>query len=314
MKTINLMLSAFMLLFLFTQCEDNNDDDNMPMTYNPDDAEVVSVDRFSEDAGNLFVRTDENDLPDPNEPIDFDQAPFITKGLSPSGGMVQYYNFDVMPVEAAPIYVLFRDGEDTPVEGQLNIINVIPGDEGYNDFWHVNKVTVPADYVANEVASAAEIMERGYTMEPTNMLVNCPVVPKGSTADMRFGVDEETGLVSGWYKKQVVMYFTFAEKQLTLSDPSMPDVPLSDIMVSFNINPDEDGGGPPSGFMTEEGNMQTHNVVETVPTDDAYSPFWLVNIYDNADFDMVSDWSSAMDATILAEGAAMVNCPIVSVQ
>jgi len=59
---------------------------------------------------------------------------------------------------------------------------------------------------------------------------------------------------------------------------------------------------------------QTHNVPETIPTDAAYSPLWDVQIYDNAAFDMVSDLSSAEMTNIMAVDAAIVNCPIVSVQ
>ncbi len=61
------------------------------------------------------------------------------------------------------------------------------------------------------------------------------------------------------------------------------------------------------------GTDQTHNVVSTIPTSTGYSPFWDVDVYDNADFDMVMDWTTAMQATLLASGVAKVNCPIVSV-
>ena len=61
--------------------------------------------------------------------------------------------------------------------------------------------------------------------------------------------------------------------------------------------------------------MQTHNVVQTIPTDDDYSPFWDVDVYDNADFDNVIDWESAeLLANYLGIGVALVNCPIVSVE
>jgi hypothetical protein len=59
--------------------------------------------------------------------------------------------------------------------------------------------------------------------------------------------------------------------------------------------------------------MQTHNVVQTLPSDAGYSPLWDVDVYDNADFNSVHDWPSAMDANILATGVALVNCPVVSV-
>ncbi len=282
----------------------------------PNAAEKVVIDRFSESAGTLFVRDGSNGLPESNEPIDFDQEPFITKGLGPDGQKVQYYNFDVQSNISAPIFVLFREGESTPVESQLNILDVIPGDAGYNDFWHVNKVTVPPYYRANTVTRLAEIMEMGYPVERTNLIVNCPVVPEGSTALLRFNMNESNGLTQGWYKNQVVFYFNFQEKELMVELPEEghPEVPLSDILVTFNINPGETGGGPASGFMTEMDSEQTHNVVQTIPTDETYSPFWDVDVYDNADFDMVSDWPSAQSATLLAAGVALVNCPVVDVQ
>jgi len=113
-----------------------------------------------------------------------------------------------------------------------------------------------------------------------------------------------------------VFYFSFEEKELivTLPPAGHPTVPLSPIYVAFNVNPALPGGGPPSGFKTETGSLQTHNVAATLPSDASYSPFWLVNIYDNAEFDNVSNLSTAQSATILASGAANVNCPIVAVQ
>ncbi len=275
----------------------------------------ATVDRFSAEAGGLFVRNETNGLPAANAAIDFDQGPFITKGFGPTGEMVEYYNFDMMPTEPAPIYVLFREGEDAPVEGQLNIIDVIPGDPGYNDFWQVTKVTVPADYLANTLTSLTDISAMGYALEPTSTLVNCPVVPFGSTAVKRLsGV--ANGLVEGWYDGMVVSYFNFSEKPLTTADPLAPVVPVSPIYVMFNTNPGQDGGGPPSGFLTESDSDQTHNVLATVPSDASYSPLWSVNILDNTIFSDIAGLSSVTSAdpsTILVPGAALVNCPVVSV-
>ncbi len=273
-------------------------------------AERAMIDRFSEDAGALFVRTAENGLPEAGAPIDFD-ASFITRGFAPDGSPVSYYNFDVQPTTPAPIYVLFREGSDMPVEGQYNIVDVIPGDDGYNDFWQPFKVTVPANYVANAITSADAITAAGYPMEALDAIVNCPIVPDGSTASLRLNTENTTELVKGWYQDQAVFYFEFSEAPLT---PDNGSVPVSPIYVTFNINPDQPDGGPPSGFVTEMDSDQTHNVVATVPGDEAYSPLWVVNIYDNAEFDLVSDLATAEAATILAAGAALVNCPIVTAE
>ena len=121
---------------------------------------------------------------------------------------------------------------------------------------------MPADYVANTATSLADIQAAGYETEVTSTLVNCPVVPDGSTADLGGGAD---GLTRGWYKDQVVFYFSFEEHALMTTPGG--EVPLSPIYVTFNINPGEPGGGPPSGFLTETGMSQTHNVVATLPGD-----------------------------------------------
>jgi hypothetical protein len=277
----------------------------------PDTAQAVSIDRFSMEAGHLMIRDETNGLPGPNEPIDFDVEPFITKGLGPSGELIAYYNFDVQPTEPAPIFVLFREGEESPVEGQLNIIDDIPGDSDYNDFWEVQKVTVPMNYVANTVTSYTQIMDAGYPIEETIILVNCPVVPEGSSARLRLG-DESPELTRGWYRGMIVHYFNFTEKALMVNESDM--VPTSPIYVTFNINPDMEGGGPGSGFVTDPATARTHNVTATLPDDESYSPLWWVSVYDNADFDHVSDLASASTANILASGVANVNCPVVLVE
>jgi hypothetical protein len=277
--------------------------------HDPATAPVASIDRFSAQAGHLQVRSSSNGLPAANAAVNFDQGPFITQGFGPTGQIVKYYNFDVQPASPAPIYAFFEAGASSPVAGQLNVIDTIPGDAGYNDFWQVMMVTVPNGYVANTIASLSEIRAAGYTITPTNTLVNCPVVPAGSTATLRLG-GGSPGLTQGWYRDHVVNYFNFSEATLTLTNGATPTAP---IYVTFNINPDQPNGGPPSGFKTEAGSTQTHNVAASVPGQAGYSPLWAVAIYDDADFASVSNLTTAMAATSVASGP-LVNCPIVSVQ
>lgn len=144
-------------------------------------------------------------------------------------------------------------------------------------------------------------------MTPTETVVNCPVVPEGSVAVQRLRGRAE--LFRGWYAGKLVHYFSFEEHPLTVV---ADQVPLASIFVTFNINPDQPGGGPPSGFVTEPGSTATHNVVDSVPGTAGYSPLWSVNVYDRADFDAVTDLASAETSTVLATGVALVNCPVVS--
>jgi hypothetical protein len=274
----------------------------------PATAPRVSIDRFSDTFAHLFKRSANPSLPAANAPINFDQGPFITHGLGPNGEHVAYYNFDVLPAAPAPIYVFFPEGSSSELTTQMHIIDVVPGDAGYNDFWQVVKVTVPASYVPNSVASYAELQAAGFTLTPTNMLVNCPVVPAGSTALLRY-TSEPNGLVQGWYRDQVVEYFSFDEHMLMGAV-----VPTAPIFVTFNINPDPNNpmSGPPSGFVTEPSSMQTHNVASVLPEGAAYSPLWVVIAYDDAAFSSVSNLATVQQAKVLVPDAGLVNCPIVS--
>lgn len=268
-------------------------------------AEKVSVDRFSSTAGHLMVRSASNGLPAANAAINFDVAPFITKGLSKSGTATEYYNFDVQPVTPVPIYVFFKSGASTPISGQNNVINTIPGETGYSDFWIVNKVTVPDTYVPNSMTSEAEILSSGYNIQKTTTIVNCPVVPYGSTASKKFGGGTQA-VTSGWYKSKSVAYFSFGEKDITAT--SNGQVPISPIYVMFNDNTT----GPASGFKTETSTVQTHNVLATVPSDAGYSPLWNVVVLNNSAFAAVINLSTATAAQVLNPSAAFVNCPTVN--
>ncbi|MFN2167556.1 MAG: hypothetical protein ACK2U9_14980, partial [Anaerolineae bacterium] len=125
----------------------------------------VEVDRFSAAAATLMVRTADNGLPGPGEPIAMDAPPFLTTSLGPDGQQVRYYNFDVQPLAPAILYLLFREGEDSPVEGQLPIVNVLPGQPGYCDFWRIYRIIVPPDYVANTVTSFDGVYEAQFFIE-----------------------------------------------------------------------------------------------------------------------------------------------------
>jgi len=314
MNHTKLITLAAMSALLITACKKDEEEvitptPTSPTVHDPATAPRVSVDRFSADAGTLMVRDGLNGLPAANVAINFDQAPFLTKGLGPTGQIVEYYNFDVMPTAAIPIFVCFAPGATSPVSGQLNIIGKIPGEAGYNDFWEVVKVNVPSGYTANTLASQSDVFNSGYSLDYTGILVNCPVVPDGSTATKRLA-GASNALVQCWYDRKVGVYFDFQEAPLMEASNA---VPTSPIYVIFNINPDQPMGGPPSGFVVEPGTMQTHNVLATLPGIGAYSPLWSVSVINNSDFATVSDLNTAQAANIMAMNVMNVNCPVVSV-
>ncbi len=270
---------------------------------------LVSVDRFSAAAGHLQVRTATNGLPGPNAPIAFDRAPFITKGFGPKGQPIAYYNFDVQPMQAAPVYAL-RGPDGRAVPGQLLIIDAVPGDPGYSDLHQLVLVTVPPLYRVNSVTSGAAIRSAGWPIEQSTTIINAPVVPAGSTARLRAG-GAPTEAHAEWYRGQKAEYLLF---ESMLTGTATGTTPVSPIFVTFNRNPGTPGGGPGSGFKTESGSDQTHNVAATVPGDPGYSPLWQVSVYDNANFAVVRDLASIAHVRVLAANVATVNCPIVTIR
>lgn len=220
---------------------------------------------------------------------------------------VVYYDFganthasaDGLEVITAPIYVLVtgfdESGNPQAVEGQYNIIDVVPGDEGYSDLWEVTFVTVPEDYEANTITSAQEILEAGYELTVPGIYVNCPVVPTGSTLDN----PDAANLVTGWYKGQEVSYFDFG-----LNDPIT--APIYAFITGF-----DDAGNP----LFVEGQ---NNVIGVVPGDEGYSAFWYVNLVVVQE-DYIANSITSFDQVdtgmyeILQPGL-LVNCPVVPTQ
>jgi hypothetical protein len=180
------------------------------------------------------------------------------------GREVQYYDFGATTpltegssVLTAPIYafVTGMDAQGNPhlVEGQHNIVGVVPGDEGYTDLWQVMLVTVGSDYEADSVKSVSGVMSGGFEVTETDMFVNCPVVPEGSTLE---GGEE---LVQGWYNNEAVFYPDFG------ANP-----PVAIPIYAFITGMGADG----SPQLVEGQN----NIIDAVPGDAAYSAFWRVNL------------------------------------
>jgi len=265
---------------------------------------LVSIDRFAPGVGHLQLRDGMRALPGPDEPIDFDVEPFITSGLGPDGAKVRYYNFDVQPRRPALVYRFVWAGSRRPLAHQPDVIDAIPGDPGYSDFARVAWVEVPHGET-RLVTSAAEIVARRLRVTFDRAVEDCPVVPRGSRARENPG-----GLTEELYRGERVVCLRFTDFRLEIGDDGL--VPTSPIYVAFSVNPGEPSGGPASGFHTEPGTAQTHNVVLSVPGDLDYSPLWDVNIYDTMAFAHVANADDAGRAPALGRGG-FVNCPIVFV-
>ncbi|HEX6030427.1 MAG TPA: hypothetical protein VFY90_03275 [Tepidiformaceae bacterium] len=218
------------------------------------------------------------------------------------GREVKYYDFGTRTtlagsgprVATAPIFVLIKgmkaDGTPDMVQDQHNIVTVMPGDAGYSDLWQVNLVTVPAGYVANTIKSKADIDSRGLQIQPADMFVNCPIVPKGTT------FENGEPLVQGWKDGQEVFYPDFGA-----------NVPAAIPILVFSTGMGSDG-------MPQLVKDQ-HNIIDAIPGDAAYSAFWQVNLVTvpagyTANTIKSADDVRAMGLPVTPTGM-VVNCPVV---
>ena len=102
-------------------------------------------------------------------------------------------------VSAAPIYVFIHgmkpDGKPDFVQGQHNIVDVLPGEAGYSDLWQVMLVTVPSSYTPDSIKSKADLDAAKLPITATQMFVNCPIVLVGTT--LEDGQESDAGLGEG---------------------------------------------------------------------------------------------------------------------
>jgi hypothetical protein len=66
------------------------------------------------------------------------------------------------------------------VEGQYNIVDVVPGQKGYTPLWDVNLVTWKTSATKRLLTSASAVRKAlaagEVTTKPAGMIVNCPVI------------------------------------------------------------------------------------------------------------------------------------------
>ena len=231
-----------------------------------------------------------------DEPVEFK----LVKGWY-KGEEVVYYDFGMntplganLTVATAPIYVFTNgtnaDGSPAFVEGQHNIVTVVPGDPGYSDLWQVNIVSVDDDYEADSIKSKADIDAAGLTVTPMELYVNCPIVPEGSTFE-----NGET-LVQGWKDGEAVFYPDFGMN---------PPVAIPIWVFATGM----DSSGNP---VFVDGQM---NVIDSVPGDAGYSAFWNVNLVMVDEDYEANTAKSAQDVRDMGyevmQTELMVNCPVV---
>lgn len=272
----------------------------------------AEVDRFSDAAGSFFRRSENPALPEPDEAIDLD-ALFLHRGLGPNGEAIEFYHLDIHPTQPAPVYILV-DRRGDAIAGQLPIFDALPGDASYSDLKQVWEVAITDRlYSPNTLTSLQAIEDQGLEAIETGDILNCVMVPAGSSATRRYGSGDATALQSGWVRDQLIRYFLFEGPQSNAQVAFESGEISAPLMYGFFDN-DEDFTG---GFaVDDEGN--THNVVTRLPGQEGYAPLWAVRIFLLDAFDRVVDVATAQDQERAEESILQldeilyINAPIVS--
>lgn len=285
------------------------------IAYFPTYLPIVEIDRFSDSMGTFFRRSDNPDLPAPNEPIEFDDTRFLKRGFGPNGEEVSFYNLDVRPKSPGVVYELI-DRRGNPIIGQLPIYDRLPGDADYSDFWHIHNVYIQdGDYRANSYDSAEDVLGSGLEIEPSETVANHVMVPLGSSANLRYDPNTPRGVQDGWYREQIVKYLVFEIPQsVAMVDFGTGQVNTPQMYAFLDNNRDER-----DGFALDLEGVSTHNVVTRLPGEEGYSPLWVLQIFKVDVFERVFDLASSLDQAknednLIDLGRLVyVNAPIVKV-
>lgn len=274
---------------------------------------IAAVDRFSDEAGTFYRRSDNPQLPGPGEPVDFDGAEFLLRGLGPNGEPIWFYNFDVKSTAPAPIYVLV-DRFSNPLVEQLPIFDLLPGEPGYNDLWQVHQVHIlDREYVPNTLSSRQALVDGGFQIEATDQVMHCVLAPAGSKASRRFDPATPAAAQDGWYRDQAVKYFLFEHPASTATvDFGGGRVNAPEMFAFFENDRD-----PREGFARDPLTGFTHNVITRLPGDEGYAPLWVLTVFKLEAFERVQSVANALDQANNQENLLIlpellyVNAPIV---
>ncbi len=210
----------------------------------------------------------------PPQAMDFDAENnrFVAHSGWIDDRLIHYYKFrmyvpsnygtdaGVEKVPVAPAYLPSTDGTFAGVpNGQGPILEFHTADgAAYSDFVQIFFVEVPGDYAPNSHRSVEAIA--GMKITATDIVVNLPVVPTGSTLEdpAALGTDAPIDPWMGWYKGDPVQTFVFESTSQSFAD---------------FINPlTRPAGAPGDGYESVVSQFGTTSGISAIP-------IWHVNQY-----------------------------------
>ena len=219
------------------------------------------------------------------EVVRFADASTIVAGFF-RGEVVEYFDFGPIVLgegnTVAPIWVVTNGTAE-----QMNVIDTVPGEADYSPLWQVVEVTFADGVEPRTLRSRAEVEEAEaggeVTLVETDTVVNCPVL----------GFDQAE--VLGYAKGDLIAYLDLGP--VTLAGEENAVAPI---------------------WAVTNGVADQHNVVDTVPGDEDYTPLWGVSMVTFAEgvepylLTSAADVEAAVEAgdATIEETDVVVNCPV----
>jgi len=175
---------------------------------------------------------------------------------------VQYFDFGEVrrPVAAVrvlwPVHGFDASGNPVAIRGQRPIFTSVPGIAGYSGVWHLVYV-VTADHaqpnqLRDEASVDALVRRRRASLFDPNVLVNLPIVPRGSAL-----AHDTMSTMLGWYAGRDVNFFDFGA--VTLSPANM-----------WRFARGQDASGAPNVV------REQNSIVDSIPVAGTYPDLWQI--------------------------------------
>jgi hypothetical protein len=147
-----------------------------------------------------------------------------------------YEEFPGMPV--GEMFVWIAAGGKLNLDNpQRPIIDTLPMQAGYSDFFELVAVSGPGDYNANDIKSRATLLRAGYNLQHSGRVVNCPVVgPDAKLAPTTAATGVTYPLVKLWHRGRTVHCLLMDGGVHLLGDKGAPVFKVSTTEITDDRN------------------------------------------------------------------------------
>lgn len=215
----------------------------------------------------------------------------------------QYEKFPGMPVNE--MYIWTDSAGNPSLDEQQPIVDVLPLQAGYSDFFEIILVTPPTNYKPNTIKSRATLLRSEYELTRTGNIINCPLVgPNTTLAQPNGNVLATYRTIQLWYRKKITHCITMeGAKALFPSDgalaPKIFTTPITDERNEYRVAASEaytmlakafSGGDQASNIEVPQ-----NDIFKYGPNSQEYSPLvkvWNVTVpsdYQNGELTSYSD-------------------------